>query len=318
MKPVLLACLLMSGMSLTATAEELSPVDVQLLLDKLEELRKGEKGRRESRFAVARSAFAAAVQSDAAAHALYLKCIEKVRFDDDKSGQAWRDWKRRHKERGDTPALRRALRHQLAWFLLTLDVAEQPEDMMDFAPKALERLDAVFADAEVLRGEQSRLQESVLSTVYASAYAVGNLGLDEWPMGPLLMTDIYENLILPPLRRPAKVEQLRSAWIRRINYEGLMVEKWGSQTKTKSGVTVGMDRYLTERRPEMIWEMEQDLFRAGDEKGAALRMLTHIERYLGHRNETRWIEGFEALIKGELPGETAAEDNNGTTEQDGR
>lgn len=306
MKPVLFLCLLMSGMPCTARAEQLSPVDVQLLLDKLEELRKGEKGRRDSRYSVARSAFAAAVQSDAAAHALYLKCIEKVRFDDEKSGQAWRDWKRRHKEREDTPALRRSLRHQLAWLLLTLEAAEKPEDMMELAPMALERVDAIFVDADDLRGEQSRLRQSVLSTVFASAYGVGSIEVEKWPMAPLQLGNIYENLVLPPLRQPAKVEQLRSAWIRRINYEGLMIEKWGAPARSKNDVSAGMDRYLTERRPEMIWEMEQDLFKAGDEKGAALRMLTHIERYLGHKNETKWIEDFEALIKGELPGETEA------------
>ena len=90
-----------------------------------------------------------------------------------------------------------------------------------------------------------------------------------------------------------------------------MVEKWGAPAKSKNEVSAGMDRYLTEQRPEMIWDMEQDLFKAGDEKGAALRMLTHIERYLGHKNETKWIEDFEALIKGELPGVTEAETGGG-------
>lgn len=302
MKGVLILCLLLSGIPLTAGAEELSPVDVQLLLDKLEALRNGEKGRRDSRYAVAKSAFAAAVQSDTTAHDLYLKCIEKVRFDDAKSSQAWRDWKRRHKDREDTPALRRALRHQLSWLLLTLEVAEKPEDMMDFGPTALARVDAIFLDAEKLRGEQSRLRQSVLSTVYASAYGLGGLEVEKWPLAPLNLNNVYENLILPPLRQPAKVEQLRAAWIRRINYEGLMVEKWERQSKLRNEVSEGMDRYLTERRPGMIWAMEEDLFKAGDEKGASLRMLTHIERYLGHKNESQWISSFETLIRGELSG----------------
>ncbi len=162
MKRALLLCLLMSGVPLPATADELSPVDIQLLLDKLEELRNGEKGRRDSRYSVARSAFAAAVGSDAAAHALYLKCIEKVRFDDEKSGQAWRDWKRRHKEREDTPALRRALRHQLSWLLLTLEVAEEPEEMMEFAPKAMTRVDAIFADAAGITTSMIDLKQSAI------------------------------------------------------------------------------------------------------------------------------------------------------------
>ena len=131
-------------------------------------------------------------------------------------------------------------------------------------------------------------------------------------MAPLDLTDIYENLILPPLRQPRKVDQLRSAWIRRINYEGLMIDKWQQPTRSRNGdVSASMERYLTKRRPEMIWAMEQDLFKAGDEKGAALRMLTHIERYLGHENEADWISSFEALIRGELP---AGETEEGETE----
>ena len=60
---VLILCGLIAGVPLSAGADELSPVDVQLLLDRLEALRNGEKGRRDSRYAVARSAFAAAARA---------------------------------------------------------------------------------------------------------------------------------------------------------------------------------------------------------------------------------------------------------------
>ena len=310
MRKILLGFLVL-GIPLGAVADPLSDVDVQLLLERLEDLRNGEQGRSESRLVAARRAFMAAVQSDAAAHDLYLKCIEKVQFEDEKrSGQDYRDWKRRHKERDDTLGFRRALRHQLGWLLLTLEVVVKPEERDSLGRKAVERLDAVFRDADVLKGQQGILRQSVLGSVYANAYGIGGLEVEDWPTGPLQVSAIYEQLIFPPLRRPDKLEILRAAWLRRIGHESIMLESWSRPAADRNERSAAMERFITERRPELVWMMELDLFASGDQKGAALRMLKHIERYLGHKNEAKWIADFESLVKtGELP--PPKEDGNG-------
>jgi hypothetical protein len=43
--------------------------------------------------------------------------------------------------------------------------------------------------------------------------------------------------------------------------------------------------------------MELDLFRNGDESGAAVRMLAHLEKYLAHPSARDWGKQFEALLK---------------------
>jgi len=69
-----------------------------------------------------------------------------------------------------------------------------------------------------------------------------------------------------------------------------------------------VERFLAGRRPQLIWEMERDLFMAGDQKNAALRMLAHIEKYISHEDSLRWIAEIEALAKGEpLPPPPGAE-----------
>ena len=305
--------LLVLGLPLGAMAEPLSDVDVQLLLDRLRALRDGEESRSDSRLVVARNAFLAAVQSDAAAHDLYLKCVEKVRFEDEKrSSQDYREWKRRHKERDDTAGLRRALRHQLSWLLLTLELAMNPEGRDALGEMALERLDAMFRDVKILKNQQRILEGDVLGSVYAVAYGVAGLKVEDWPSGPMQLDTVYEELVFPPLRSPGKLDALRAAWMRRIAHESVLLANWsrpganrgarpggnrgGRREENRDDRPVGVERFISERRPELLWMMEKDLFAVGDEKGAALRMLKHIERYLGHKNEAKWIAEFEALV----------------------
>lgn len=290
------------GLPCGVVADPLSDIDAQLLLERLKQLRDGEKERSDSRLIAAYKSFSAAVQSDSAAHELYVKCVEKVRFEDDnKSGSDFRDWRRRHKEREDSPGFRRALRHQLGWLLLTLQVAMKPEERNELAKTAIERLDMIFRDRELLHTHQGMLRGNALGSVYAVAYGVGGVEVEDWPGGPLQLQTIYEKLIFPPLRRPDRVDTLRSAWMRRIAHEGAMADDgWGrrSNGRNRDDEDGGMQRFVTERRPELIWMMESDLFAAGDQKNAALRMLKHIERYLGHENESKWIEEFESMVLG--------------------
>ena len=88
----------------------------------------------------------------------------------------------------------------------------------------------------------------------------------------------------------------------RIGHASIMLESWSRPAADRDERSAAMERFITERRPELVWMMELDLFACGDQKGASLRMLKHIERYLGHKNEAKWIEDFESLVKtGELP-----------------
>lgn len=301
-KPTILFCLAVLTLPLGAKPERLSPIDAELLLKKLKDLQEGSNKRIQARYKTAHSAFRSAASSDSAAHDLYLKCIEKVQFEDEKKkASAFRDWKRRHKERGDSPEFRRALRHQLSWLLLTLEAASEPEKIPALGTKALERIDRIFQDAKALEGEEGRLRRSVLSSVYASAYGIGGLQLENWPTSPLNLDEVYEDLILPPLRKPTKIEELRKAWQKRILHEGSVHTEFGRRRKglvDRQDNPVELDRFLVETRPQMTWDMEVDLFKAGDQKGAAVRMLGHIEKFNSHKSSPEWIADFRSLVEG--------------------
>jgi len=300
--PTTLLCLAALALPLGAAPETLTPLDAQLLLERLKKLRAGSEQRIEARYKSAHGAFRDAIASDNAAHGLYLKCIEKVQFEDEKKkASEFRDWKRRHKERGDSPAFRRALRHQLSWLLLTLEAASDPDKQDELWPKAVERIDQIFKDAKELKGEQSRLRQSVLASVFATAYGLNGIKIEGWPTAPLELDVVYEQLIFPPLRKRSKIPQLRSAWEKRILHEGSVHSEWGRPANAR-GVrqerSADLERFLAERRPQLLWDMEVDLFKTGDQKGAALRMLAHIEKNDVHKNTGEWIVQFEELVKG--------------------
>ena len=192
--------LLFCSLLLPANGQEkpLSELDRELLLEKLKEVQGTSDSTVKGRYGVALSAFRKARESSAAAHELYLNCIEKVRFEDQlRKTSEFRDWKKRHKERGDSPAFRLALRHQLNWLVLTLEAA-QVDDISVLSTRGVGVLESIIRDAEDLKGQDQLLRSDPLSSIFADAYSVGTIEIDTWPKSPLDIADLYENVILPP------------------------------------------------------------------------------------------------------------------------
>ncbi len=293
---VLLACSLL----LPAIGQEkpLSDLDRELLLEKLKEIQDTSNSTVKGRYGVALSAFKKARESSAAAHELYLNCIEKVRFEDQlRKASEFRDWKKRHKERSDTPAFRLALQHQLNWLVLTLE-ATQVEDISSLSSRGLSVLEAIIRDAEDLKGQGQLLRSDPLSTIFAEAYSVGNVEIGNWPKSPLDIADIYENVILPPLRTPETLASLRQAWLKRIENEGNLLERWTNEASGDRDRKPAFEKWLIEGRQNLNWAMEVDLFGSGDQQGAALRMLEHLKKHLTHKSAPKWIAQFTTLVEG--------------------
>jgi len=283
-----------------AVAEPLGTGDREALLDKVEKLRKLAESEQQGRHGVARTAFRAAMLSDEGALDLYLNCIERVQFDgEQKKPQEFRDWKRAEKEKLADPGLARALRHQLRWLALTLDAAEAGSDRVAVTAEARKAVDAVFADAALLGGQAGMLRGSVLDSVFAKGYAVKGLELKDWPLSPSNLGEVYATLILPPLRKPEKLSELRSAWMSWIGQSVLAAEHWGAGKKPEAaGRTPAVERFRAEDYPEMVWAMEEDLFKAGDEHAAAINMLNQLESLAKDRRASDWARRFEALLRG--------------------
>lgn len=285
----------------TAFAEgPLREPEREALMDKLNALREAAKTNVTTRFSAATAAFKQGMASNSAALELYLKCVEKVNFEEqNRSGQDFREWKRRNKRLEDK-AFAMALRHQLNWFSLTLKAAANPGDIAKLSPEASKMLESLMVTAEEVDSKAARdeLKKPVTSTIFAQAYGLGGLKIEKWPMTPLPIKDVYDQVILPPLRTPKTTAALREAWTSRIHGEDLTMMRWsGDGDRAKNDpLSPEYVKFLAETKPELIWEMEVDVFKAGDQRGAAVRMLEHLEKHLTHHMATEWERTFRELV----------------------
>ena len=304
--PVLLVC---TALCLNnARAETLSDADRESLLENLEKLRESANSKVDARFRIALAAYREAIGSDDAAISLYLNCMEKVNFEDQQKKSAdFREWKRNEAEKLSDSGLRLALRHQLRWLVLTLQAASEKADHAKLAVEAQEIVDSIFRESEKLKNQEAILSQAVTSSVFARAYDINSEKLEKWPLSPIQLDQLYDQVLLPPYRKSSRLAALRATWIKRIQQEGTKIEHWsGNDRNPKEEKRIGMasgmqspayEKFLAETQPSLQWEMETDLFRNGDESGAALRMLAHLEKNLSHPAAREWGKQFEALLK---------------------
>lgn len=291
----IIACLSIGGVA--AQGDDLSDVDRDLLLERLKEFQKKSDESIAGKVGVALAAFRKARTSDAETHDLYLNCIEKLKFEDQaKKGSEFRDWKKNHRERKDTPGFRLALRHQLNWLVLGLESTLPNASPAQLGTSAIAVLDRIIEDSEKLKDQRSILGEAANKSVFAEAYGVDHLDFSALPSSPLDLDSIYEKLVFPAFREPAQPASLSRAWQKRIEHARLMTEKWS--TTESNGRNPALEKWTAETRPVLIWKMEVDLFRHGDQKAASLRMLDHLQKNLTHPSAPDWIGQFNLLVVG--------------------
>jgi len=300
-----------------APAAPLSDADREALIERLDALKQAATERLDARFRAGFQAYGAALGSDDDALALYLKCVEKVDFIDQKKKESeFREWKRKEDEKLSKPAFKTALRHQLNWLSLTCQAASENADRERLAALAQSSMDAIFRDIENLKDQQTVLKQSVTGTVFAKAYEIGNLKLEKWSTSPVDIQSVYENIVMPPMRNPSNIDKLRETWLRRIQQEGAVAEYWtgkegrrdnNNREEGRSNIADAnarspeMDRFLTETLPGLGWQMEMDLFKSGDQAAAAVRMIGHIEKHIGHSSAKGWSEQFRAMLTSNIP-----------------
>ena len=298
----LLAVALFMGHALHA--DDLTPQEREELLKKLEALRASADARVDARFRAAIAAFSSAVSSPSAASDLYLKCIEKVNFTDQKrKSQDFREWKRREGDRLSSAGFSLALQIQLRWLILTLQAASENSDRDQLAAGARSVLETITGQASVLADHQQILSQTVTSSVFARAYEINNIEVEKWPLAPGDISQIYEEILLPPLRARRQPQELRAAWTRRIQHEMIMREQMPSEENGSRRVgmasatrSAAYERFVAEGLPQLQWEMEVDLFKHGDERTAASRMLAHIENNITHKTAAKWGDELVALL----------------------
>ena len=284
-----------------AFSQELTEVDRQLLLERLDAIQKSADTAARSRFSAAVSAFRAAASSDVAANELWLKCWEKVEFKDEaKSAKNFREQRKRHKDNRDGPGFRRALRHQLNWLLLTIEVSQNEDARAKMSDKAISAIENILNDAKTLEGNGDVLRASVLGSYFARAYELDGLQVANWASAPLDISSMYENIILPPWENSESVAMLKKGWSKRIEHEGLALQNFTREGEKDR--KPAFEKWYMNERLDLLWAMELDLFRYGNQRESALRMLDHVKKYLAHNKAPGWVADFTTLVKGgEIP-----------------
>lgn len=313
----------MLAISTHAYPEKLSEVDREALLERIESLKEGAASRADARFRSAISAYRSAMATDAAAIAFYLKCVEKVNFEEkEKSYVDFREWKRKNEEEISDTAFKTALRYQLRWLVLTLQAASQDPDFDYLSREAVNCIETIMSQADKIGNHKGTLSSAVTSTVFAKAYDIDNVSVEDWPKAPFPAQAIFEDIVFPPLRNSAKISELRNAWEKFIQYEGIVAEKWSVRKKQnadndnnrkndeaqKAAKKLSEEEqelqyatFLKETLPELRWEAEVDLYAAGDERTAAINMISLIEKNPYHSSVAEWADALHELLQGDLP-----------------
>jgi hypothetical protein len=296
-------------------ADPLTQADREVLLEKLEKIQASSDARVAAKYRSAVAAFRSGAASEEAAMELFLRCTEKVQFDEQhKKSQDFREWKRKEEAHLSDMAFKRALQYQLRWLILTLQVASKESSPAEFGREASSIVDDLMANAKNLEGQAGVLREAVTGTVFARAYELTNVKVQDWPMAPGDLQNIYDKAILPPLRNPSRIDALRAAWTKRIQQDVLVQEILAKKEEPKKDepARIGMKdalrspeqlKYAEETYPDLLWQMEVDVYKAGDQRNAALRMLQHLEKYTGHAKARDWSKQFNNLLNPPKEGE---------------
>lgn len=311
----MLCPLLLLGACGTLGADPLTEADRNTLLEQLRQIEQTANERIDERFRRAIRDYSAAMRSDDDALDLYLNCVEKVDFEEQlRDNSEFRDWKRNQETKLGDPGFRLALRYQLRWLTLVLKSASKGADKSELAKEAFDQLGTIYRDIEAVENQQDLLKQAVTSSPFARAYGIHHTE-SGFPLSPTAVSQIYEDVILPPLRSGRMVEALKTTWQQRIRLEEIDATAWADRdTRVYSGGKRDRDRereardhnrdekrineekFITETRPELIWSMEVDLFNAGDQTRAAGRMLSHINSHITHKSCSQWLKQLEALL----------------------
>jgi len=293
---------LFSSLLKAESPESLSEADREALLERLENIQKEANSRVDARFRIAINAFSSAMTSNDAAIDLYLRCEEKVNFEDKKKKSSdFREWKRKNSDKFSETSFRVALRYQLRWLILTLEAASEEPDRERLAGQAAKVVDSIFSQADDLADQQDTLQMAVTGTVFARAYDIKGVEVEEWPLSPVQLQGIYDQILLPPLRRVDRISSLRAMWTKRMVHEGLRVEHWKGKSEDKKArgeESPAYEIFITETLPDLRWDAEVDVYNAGDERTAAMRMLKHIDENIAHKSAPKWVSAFAELLQG--------------------
>ncbi|MDF1740968.1 MAG: hypothetical protein P1U86_17530 [Verrucomicrobiales bacterium] len=290
-------------MTAPARSEPLSGGEVESILKELTTIEEVLKGDRVSIRTSAVRAFEAAAASDKAVYEFYLQCHKTLKFDaKDASFTDFRAWREKNEERIKDKSNLAALRLQLQYLVLTLKAAEGVKREV-LIPELEGFVANIVAHSEELEDSGMKtLRESVKTSIFAEAYKLDkSLEVQDWSFEPGRFGNVYESTIFPFLREE-QPGNLGAAWDRRIELEKRYV------LITEEENQFELDKFQTERLPELHWQKAKDLFSSYSPKQGAQSMLAILKGNPGHTSLKKWVEEFRTLLQSNIEAEAPSEE----------
>lgn len=331
-----LACLavgLLAGSAAVHADQDvnLTPVDVAKMLKDLHALKDKQAIDAKGSKTAAISQLQAAVGSIPAGIAFWENGVRATQMDGGgKENEQFRAWQNTEGELFKERLVQNAVHLHLEWLLITLQ-RSNGATVKDLLPTILNYTKELLADqAEVEAfvdaikkekegtpgvmkqrggrnpGQQDakadeaikKTHDSILRTNLASSMIVSWLklddavALDKWELNPAAYDGIYNKIIQPELRteRDARVFEY---WDTKLKKE--------ADAATKTRLSFEVDKYNSQRRPELLWNRAQEYTYLGQKNRALTEMFGLIKQFPTHPSATDWASALEAALAPPAP-----------------
>lgn len=146
---------------------------------------------------------------------------------------------------------------------------------------------------------QNEFRKNIMQSEISQFLEIQHATKNNWPHNPSKIAAIYDNHLLPYIRKKGSTKQLIEAWEKRINYEEQIIqalhglEKKGLRQKT--GILE--KQFHTKVKPKLLWNMYQDLYKQGEERKSANKMIEHIKKHKTHPDSSKWTKQLLQLLQ---------------------
>lgn len=291
---LILPLLAVSLTSAPAADEELSSSDRDNLLESLDTLRDSARATRNERYRTARTTFQEAIGNPQRLMQVFYDSVRMVDFErQGKPGSEYRAWEEQFQANLDKDKLQTKLRYQLRWLLLMMQ-AEVNQNPPALAGDCLGLVRELMAEATANQGLLAEMGEGATGSVIARAFDLDSLEIEGMPAAPLPLQPVFE-LALKPARQRKDFAEMRSLWNERVSLEGRIVENSVKEDEKLKDNQAARDFALT-TRPNLLWQMEVDCFKAGDERTSAANLLGLLRDSDSTSQALKWESELRGLV----------------------
>lgn len=304
--------------------QDLPPVDVAKMLKELHGLKDKQAVDAKGSKQAAIQQLTTAASSIPAGITFWESGVKATQMDGGgKENEQFRAWMNTEGELFKERQVQSAVHLHLEWLLLTLQRSNGKE-VKDLLPSLINYTKELIADQTEMEafvdaikkekdgppgvkprrgnpGQQDaradeevrKLHDKILRTNLGNSMIVSWLKLDDavslekWELVPGALDGIYNKIIQPELRAQRDT-RVFDFWDMKLKRE--------ADAATKSRLSFEVDKFNSQRRPELLWNRVQEYTYLGQKNRAVTEMFNLIKQYPQHPSATEWTAALEAVL----------------------